>query len=174
MRAQLRAAQAGLRKVLLGELRSLLLGWYHKLSRELDAAFVEEDSEVLDSNVRHMCTLHSHLVLMTRNVEADALTEELVTTLVCGMAFLATRHQWNKGLLDNWGHIVGGAPSFDAWRVPETELYECMHVLRRKLVRWLRESATQKQLDAVMTAVVRISEGAGSMVAAKREVAQRW
>jgi len=45
VRAQLRAAQAGLRKVLLGELRSLLLGWYHKLSRELDAAFEAEDEE---------------------------------------------------------------------------------------------------------------------------------
>ena len=45
MRAQLRAAQGALRKVLLGELRSLLLGWYHKLSRELDAAFEAEDEE---------------------------------------------------------------------------------------------------------------------------------
>ena len=45
VRAQLRAAQGALRKVLLGELRSLLLGWYHKLSRELDAAFEEEDEE---------------------------------------------------------------------------------------------------------------------------------
>ena len=45
VRAQLRAAQGALRKVLLGELRSLLLGWYHKLSRELDAAFMAEDEE---------------------------------------------------------------------------------------------------------------------------------
>ena len=46
VRAQLTSAQAALRRVLLGDLRSLLLGWYHKLSRELDAAFESEDEEV--------------------------------------------------------------------------------------------------------------------------------
>ena len=46
VRAQLTSAQAALRRVLLGELRSLLLGWYHKLSRELDEAFECEDEEV--------------------------------------------------------------------------------------------------------------------------------
>ena len=45
VRVQLRAAQGALRRVLLGELRLLLLGWYHKLSRELDAAFEAEDEE---------------------------------------------------------------------------------------------------------------------------------
>jgi thiol-disulfide isomerase/thioredoxin len=170
VREQLVAARMSLRKVLLEELRPLLSGWYHKLSRELDTALVEEDDEILDENVRHMCVVHSHLVLMLRNVTAAELCEPLVSTLVCGMAFLATRHQWNKELLDVWD----GAPSYDAWRVPETELYEAMHVVRRRVVGWLRTSATQRELDAVMTAVVRISEGSGAMLAPKDEVAQRW
>ena len=43
---------------MLGELRPLLLAWYHKLSRELDEAFTSEDEEILDENVRHMCVVH--------------------------------------------------------------------------------------------------------------------
>ena len=154
VRAQLVRARAALRGVLLGDLRTLLLGWYHKLSRELDAAFAAEDEEVLDENVRHMCVVHSHLLLMLRNVSAAELTEPLAKTALCAMAFLATRHQWNRELLDEWGGGCVPQPSYDCWRVPENELYEALHGLRRKLVLWLRESATQRQLDAVMGAVV--------------------
>jgi hypothetical protein len=78
VREQLVAARMSLRKVLLEELRPLLSGWYHKLSRELDTALVEEDDEILDENVRHMCVVHSHLVLMLRNVTAAELCEPLV------------------------------------------------------------------------------------------------
>ena len=57
VRAQLGAAQGSLRKVLLGELRSLLLGWYHKLSRELDAAFEAEDEEARPSPLAPMADI---------------------------------------------------------------------------------------------------------------------
>ena len=170
VREELMRARKELRAVMLGELRPLLLGWYTKMSRELDRAYMQEDSEILDENVRLMCGVHSHLVLMLRNLEADEMNESYATTIACGMAFLATRHQWNEAMLDVWD----GSPSYDAWRVPETELYETLHVLRRKLTLWLRESATQSQLDGVMTSVVRVSEGSGALVAPAGEVAQRW
>ena len=166
VRAQLVDAQAELRSVLWGELRPLLTAWYNKLSREL----VGCDESTLDANTRHMCLLHSHLVLMLRNISAAELTEAFATSIVCGIAFLATRHTWNKHLLDRWD----GAPSYDAWRVPETELYEAVHVLRRKMVHWLRRTATQRQLDAVMNAVVRVSEGSGTLLAPATEIPKRW
>ena len=168
---QLTRAHRELRKVMLGDLRPLLLGWYGKLSRELDRALVSDDTEVLDENIRHMCVLHSHMVLMLRNVTASELDEAIVTSLVCGIGFLATRHQWGKGLLD---HEECGRPSYDAWRVPEPELYEALQVMRRKLITWLRETATQSQLDCVMTSVLRVSEGSGAMLAPPSEIPQRW
>lgn len=169
-REALAAARRGLRKALLGELRPLLLGWYHKLSRELDEAFQSEDEQVLDENVRHLCVCHSHLLLMLRSLTPAELTEPLAKSIACAVAFLATRHQWNKELLDVWN----GSPSYDAWRVPENEVYEALHVLRRKLLGWLRDTATQRQLDAVLSSVVRVSEGSGAMLPPPGEVPPRW
>ena len=83
-----------------------------------------------------MCVIHSHLLLSLRNISAAEITEGLAKTALCAMAFLATRHQWNKDLLDAWGGagrggggggggggVGGGAPSYDCWRVPEHEVY---------------------------------------------------
>ena len=130
-------------------------------------------NQVLDENVRHMCVVHSHLLLMLRNISAAEITDGLAKTALCAMAFLATRHQWNKELLDAWGGD-GMAPSYDCWRVPEHELYEVLHVLRRKLVLWLREVASQRQLDLVLGGVVRVSEGSGALLPPPRAVPQRW
>mgnify|MGYP007078071810 CR=1 FL=1 len=170
VREQLMAAHDELHTVLRGELRSLLISWYNKLSRELDGADEADKNEFLDESTRYMCTVHAHLVLLLRNVTAAEMTEPFATSIVCGMAFLATRHQWNLDLLDDWD----GVPSYDAWRVPETELYEAMQVLRRSLVLWMRDKATQPQLDAVMTAAVRISEGSGGLIPPAGEIPQRW
>ena len=168
VRTQLEDAQAELRSVLWGELRAILLAWYNRLSRET----VHCSEQTLDENTRHMCVLHSHLVVMLRNVSAEQLTEGFATSVVCAMAFLATRHTWNKRLLDRFH----SGPSYDAWRVPETELYEAVHVLRRKLVLWLRRTATQRQLDGAMNSVVRVSEGSGElgMHPPSGEIPKRW
>ena len=39
-----------------------------------------------------------------------------------------------------------GSTAYDSWRVPENEVYEAMHMLRRKLTTWLRQSATQREV----------------------------
>ena len=49
-----------------------------------------------------------------------------------------------------------GETTWDGWRIPETEIYETVQVLRRKLVLWLRV-APQAQLDSVMDGVLRAS-----------------
>jgi hypothetical protein len=59
VREQLVSAKAALGAALRDDLRPLLLGWYHQLSRELDQAFVNEHTEVVDANVRYMCVVVS-------------------------------------------------------------------------------------------------------------------
>ena len=49
-----------------------------------------------------------------------------------------------------------------------------LHVLRRKLVGWLRGVASQRQLDLVMSAVVRVSEGSGALLPPPRAAPPRW
>jgi len=160
-----------LHKLLWGELRSILLRWYHKLVRQ-DAD--QEDDEV-DERARRMCTLHAHLLLSLRNCRPEELTQPLVQTLVCGMIFLSTRHQWNhRQLADEFGSQEGAA-SYDDWRVPETEVFECLHVVRRKLVQWVRyDGASQLMLDELMDAVVRVSESEGSLMPRADEARMRW
>ena len=112
----------------------------------------------------------SHLLLMLRNAAAADLTVSLVGTVVCGMVFLSTRHQWNQGQLDN----AAQQSTHDVWRVPESEVFEAVHTLRRKLVLWLRETAPQRSLDDLLDAVVRVSESDGSLVARAGEPGRRW
>ena len=95
---------------------------------------------MLDTNTKHMCSLHAHLLLTLRNVPTTALTEGRVTTVVTAVVFLSTRHEWNLALLDR----KDGVSSYGGWRIPETEVYEAVHVLRRKVVTWLRERADQR------------------------------
>ena len=92
------------------------------------------------------------------------------------MVFTSTRHTWNHNQLgkDMGGGGSSGAPkAHDVWTVPENEIFECTHVLRRKLVHWLGR-ASQVQLDEILDAIVRVSESEGSLVARPDEVRRRW
>ena len=149
-----------------GEVSRLMQVWYAKLVRECESS---DDDHVLDANTKHMCNIHAHLLPTMRNAPAQALSESRVTTVVMAMVFLSTRHEWNMALLDR-----KGSASYDGWRVPENEIFEAMHVLRRKLVAWLRECASQAELDRVMDSVVRVSASTGSLRPAAEEVPNRW
>ena len=81
-----------LHRLLWGELRSILLRWYHKLVREGEE---DDDDDVADDRASRMCSLHAHLLLMLRNARPAELEAPLVQTIVCGMVFLSTRHMWN-------------------------------------------------------------------------------
>jgi hypothetical protein len=88
--------------------------------------------------------------------------------------FLSTRHEWNHDQLDAIldGHSAG---AYAGWRVPENELFELLHVLRRKLVVCLRERASYSELDSVMDRVLRVSASTGSMdVAGSNDELGRW
>ena len=165
--ARLRVAQKQFRHLLWGEMTKLIQAWYHKLVKECDSS---DDDQVLDTNTKHMCSLHAHLLLTLRNVPTTALTESRVTTVVTAVVFLSTRHEWNMSLLDR----KDGVSSYGGWRIPETEIYEVVHVLRRKVVTWLHERADQRQLDLVMDSVVRVSASTGALKPTSDEVPHRW
>jgi hypothetical protein len=84
---KLEPARAELREVMWGELRRILLAWYHKLVVECETA---QSDIVLDINTKHMCNLHAHLLLMLRNVAPSDLSEPFKCTIICGMVQLAS------------------------------------------------------------------------------------
>ena len=165
VREQLIAAREELNEFLCGKMLGLLLGWYQKLVRECAAG---DNEEMLDRNTRHMCNLHAHMLLCIRSALPEELNEERVTVVVRGIIFLSTRHQWNRNQLD-----AKSSTTWEGWRIPETELYEVIQVLRRKLVGWLR-TAAQVELDGVMNGVVRCSARSGSLLPSADEVPNLW
>jgi hypothetical protein len=90
---QLDAFRTQLHGLLWGELRTMLLRWYHRIVREGEEA--DDGDADADDRARRMCSLHAHLLLMLRSARVDELSPPLVQTLMCGMVFLSTRHQWN-------------------------------------------------------------------------------
>ena len=58
--------------------------------------------------------------------------------------------------------------------MPEHELFETLHVLRRKLLLWLREHGTPVDVDAVMDRVMRVSASTGSLRPVECEERGRW
>lgn len=108
------------------------------------------------------------MLLCVRNATRAELTGEMVAAVVRGIVFLSTRHLWNRDQLD-----ARTGATWDGWRIPETELYEAVHVLRRRLVGWLR-AAEQAELDAVLDGVVRCSATSGHLLPTADEVPNLW
>jgi hypothetical protein len=61
--------------------------------------------------------------------------------IVQSSVFLSQRHKWDCGLMDDDG-------------VPENEIFETIHIMRRKVVTWLRKQASQHDLDIIMDGAV--------------------
>ena len=136
----------------LAKIRVLLRGPYHKMIEAWSYEAMKqcenkEDDRVVDENTRLVCNLFSHLLLLFRNVKFEELTTDIISTQLCSFIFLTTRHAWNMGLLT----------------IPENEIFEVLHLQRRKLVTWVRE-ASQFQLDEVMESIVRVVSGTGIRV----------
>ena len=135
---------ATIRKLLRGRIRVLLEQWTAQALRACIDAAAESSSE-MDEHSRAACTMQAHLLLLYRNCGIDELDADIVSVILSGFIFLTTRHTWNLCLLP----------------IPETEMYELMHVLRRRLVGFLRKQP-QSVLDTVLESVVRVSAGTGT------------
>jgi hypothetical protein len=137
----LEKGQAELRQLLHGPVHKMLESWCYQAMKACEN---KQDDKVVDENSRIACTLHAHLLLLYRNMHLDELDENVVSTLLCAFIFLATRHTWNMKLL----------------LIPETELFELLQVVRRKLITWVRTNG-QKALNEVMEGAVRVAAGTG-------------
>ena len=91
----LKSASAALRGFLYegkAEMRTVLAGWYQKLSRACEA---NDNDKAVDANTRLMCSIQCHQLLMLRNAPVD---ETNVTDVVASLVFLTNRKQWNVSL----------------------------------------------------------------------------
>jgi thiol-disulfide isomerase/thioredoxin len=151
-------AQKDLREILHKEATGILEAWQQKLMRECEG---KVDDDILDLHTELLCNIYAHLLITTRNLALDELDRQSVGKLVQCSIFLSTRHKWNTG-----------GPESGVCMIPENELFETMHLMRRKAVQWLRQNASQKELDFIMEAAV---EAAANTAALKNtENLNRW
>eukprot|EP00954_Amorphochlora_amoebiformis_P002751 216063-Amorphochlora_amoeboformis.AAC.1 len=148
--------RAQLRTMLRGKVHKMVEGYIIEAMREIEG---KVDDEVVDRNTKIACRMHTHLILIYRNVPLVDLTPDIASTLLCGFVFLTIRHTWNLNLLE----------------IPEFEIYELQAVMRRRLVNYTR-SLDQQPLNELMEAAVRVSTGTGlRKLPGKSEVkARNW
>jgi thiol-disulfide isomerase/thioredoxin len=151
-------AQKDLREILHREATGILEAWQQKLMRECEG---KVDDSILDLHTELLCSIYAHLLITTRNLALDELDRQSVGTLVKCSIFLSTRHKWNTG-----------GPESGVCAIPENELFETMHLMRRKAIQWLREYASQKELDFIMEAAVEAASN--TAVLKNTENLNRW
>ena len=141
--AVLMDGQSKLRALVHDEGLRILEVWLHKLMLECEG---RTDDDTLDENTEIMCNIYAHMLISLRNFTLSELTATLVGYLVQSSIFLSTRHKWNTGTCNNDG--------FPQMSVPENELFETMHIMRRKSILWLRQRASPSELDTIMEGAV--------------------
>ena len=152
-------ARAELRALLWRRLSAVLTRWLKHL---VDESNTTTSDSLVDENTRRMSTIHAHLMLSLRNCTVDDLTDERAARVVNAMAFLNQRHQW------------GAAASSGGLEIPEHELWGCLQALRRPLVAHVRNSGSQKRLDAICDGAVSVSAASGGASKSGAERAYKW
>ena len=146
----LRLCEEGLaliRRELRGGIHRMVEAWCDEAMKEIDNSpdmGKRSSDEKMDANTRLAATMHSHLLLLYRNVSPRTLNENVASQLLSSYIFLTTRHTFNLTLLP----------------VDEHEVFECLAVQRRLLVTFLH-SCTQGVLNRVLESAVRTSTGTG-------------
>jgi hypothetical protein len=161
--AQLEAGRRSLRSVLCGPFNDLFEDYLRRLH---DQTVRDPDNEKLtDRNSRLACDLHSHKLMLFRNMHVHELDTSALKALVGSFVFLTTRHTWNKAAREG-GRLL----------MPETELYELLQLQRRRIVSW-GNAATQGVVDAVMQTALQLSSSLTGSLAVSAEVLDeqnRW
>jgi hypothetical protein len=141
---KLEAGQAALWELMHESFDDLLEDYLRKLDQQTTKDPANE--KLIDRNSRLACDLHSHKLLMHRNVTTALMTPRAAKTLLGSFVYLTTRHTWNKATKTEAGRL----------QVPETELYELLQVQRRRQIAWA-SSCRQGQLDEVMQTALQLS-----------------
>lgn len=142
-----------------GGFNALLDDYLRRCDAETRAA--PEDESLISRNSRLACDLHAHKLLLFRNpcvaslCNADHIFDmDSATTVLGSFVYLTTRHTWNKS-----------SRSCGSLLVPETELYELLCILRRKLVAFaslLKQGALDSLMQKALLEVSSTSTGSQS------------
>ena len=103
------------------------------------------NESLIDRNSRLACDLHAHKFVIYRNYKDTELTPPVVKTVIGSFVYLTTRHTWNKAC-DEGARLA----------IPETEMYEAMFVLRRRVISWVMR-CRQGVCDEVMQTALQMS-----------------
>eukprot|EP00750_Incisomonas_marina_P014138 INCI17609.11.p1 GENE.INCI17609.11~~INCI17609.11.p1 ORF type:complete len:5029 (+),score=1065.32 INCI17609.11:298-15384(+) len=175
----LKAARLKLRQLLFGRFLDLLDSYLKKLDKEIvecGESSSAHANEMLSGKAILACDLHTHKLLLFRNVRVDdeLVSDDLETTggvhkagcidfsrilknILGSFIYLTTRHTWNGSLL-----------------VPENEMYEILSVQRRRLVQWCN-TKRQGPLDTALQSSLEISTSAAGAFAHQHADSQnRW
>ena len=179
----LKQARTKLRVLLFGRFLNLIDSYLKKLDREIVAGSAkvggfESSTHLLSAKSILACNLHTHKLLLLRNVRiGDDLVKDAATTspgtsggapamlefsrivknVLSSFVYLTTRHTWKGNLL-----------------VPENEMYEVLAVQRRRLIAWCN-TRFQGPLDHTMQASLEIAtSAAGAYVHRHVDTQNRW
>jgi thiol-disulfide isomerase/thioredoxin len=155
--------QANIRRKLHDEVAPLLEEYLLKLDKETSGN--PHDERLIDRNSRLACDLHAHRLLLYRNLQQTEMTSLSAKVLIGSFVYLTTRHTWNKSARRQ-GKLL----------LPETELYELLTVVRRRLITW-PTFKKQTQLDDVLQTALQVSSSTtGSLRASAAivDAANRW
>lgn len=162
--AELEDGLQRLHDLMQGQVAPLLEEYLLKLDRQTAAS--PGDEKLIDRNSRLSCDLHAHRLLLYRNVYWDELSAEdaeCASKVVIGsFVYLTTRHTWNKAARDQ-GRLL----------VPETELYELLQVVRRRLIRWV-QCQRQGALDTVLQTALQVSSSTTGSSDVEIDKSNRW
>ena len=141
---KLTEGRAKIREVLHVNFHKLFTEYLERLGAEI--AKDPTNEKLISRNSRLACDLHSHKLIMYRNMHDSDITPKVVSTVLSSFVYLTTRHTWNKATMKE----------IERLQMPETEIYELLQVMRRRLVRWCW-SASQGNLDYVMQTAMEVS-----------------
>ncbi|CAK9110721.1 ATP synthase gamma chain 2 [Durusdinium trenchii] len=122
---ELRRGRVLLRSTFEGE----VLPWFDRWMEELAESAQQEPAREDECNSL-ACRLHAHQVLVLRNVPTSDFDSERIKRFLSSLTYLSSHHTFNQERLE----------------VPETELFEALHLHRRFMVRWLVE---QRRVNAL-------------------------
>eukprot|EP00397_Hematodinium_sp_SG-2012_P000007 GEMP01000007.1.p1 GENE.GEMP01000007.1~~GEMP01000007.1.p1 ORF type:complete len:5820 (+),score=1409.10 GEMP01000007.1:169-17628(+) len=141
MRGVLDSGITNVRTLLRGKVVRMLTRWIERLEQE-----AEMEAKNLDKVTNLLCKLHTHRLLVWRNLHVEDFSKEMVQTILCSFIFLSTRHTWNSS-------------DEDILCIPETELFELMTKLRPRLTTWL-ENAEVAAFHRIMESIHATATGA--------------
>lgn len=155
--------QVNIRNKLHEEVAPLIEEYLLKLDKETSSN--PHNEKLIDRNSRLACDLHAHRLLLYRNFQQEEMSPISAKVLIGSFVYLTTRHTWNKAARKQ-GKLL----------LPETELYELLTVVRRRLITW-PSFKRQSELDEVLQTALQVSSSTtGSLRASAAivDAANRW